>query len=80
MNTTTEMTTSKFETLNAAAYVQIDPKTGCHLGPATPAQIAAFVAQPCRFNNPAFRRPIMVGAVLVDEHTGPGIWFGGAGF
>jgi hypothetical protein len=78
MNTTTEMTTSKFETLNATAYVQIDPKTGCHLGPATPAQIAAFVAQPCRF--PAFRRPIMVGAVLVDEHTGPGIWYGGAGF
>ena len=61
-------------------FVQIDPKTGCHLGAATPEQIAAYVAQPCRFNNPVFRRPVLVGEVLIDEYNGPGVWFGGAGF
>ena len=54
-------------------YVQIDPKTGCHLGPATAEQIAVFTAQPCRFNNPVFRRAVMVGSVLVDEYVGYGI-------
>jgi hypothetical protein len=54
-------------------FVQVDPKTGCHIGPATEAQIAVYVAQPCRFGNPVFRRPVMVGAVLVDECTGYGI-------
>lgn len=56
-----------------SAYVQIDPQTGRHLGPATAEQIAVFVAQPCRLNNPVFRRPVVVGSVLVDEYLGYGI-------
>lgn len=56
----------------------IDPSTGLHVRAATTEEIAAYLVQPVR--HPAFRKPVRVGDVLVDEYTGPGIWFGGAGF
>lgn len=59
-------------------YVAIDPRTGLHLRAATDAERDAYLAQPCRCA--AFRRPIKVGDVLVDEDTGPGISHAGAGF
>lgn len=60
------------------AYVAIDPKTGLHLRVATESERAAYLGQVCRA--PSFRKPIRIGAVIVDEDTGPGVWFGGAGF
>lgn len=62
----------------APTFIAIDPRTGLHTRPATTAERDAYLAQPCR--GPAFRRPVRVGDVLADEYTGPGIWFGGAGF
>ncbi len=58
-------------------FQAIDPQTGATIREATPAEAAAYNAQPGR---EAFRKPMRVGAVLVDTDTGPGIWFGGAGF
>lgn len=58
--------------------VALDPTTGLHLRPATEAEQAAYMNQPCRHT--AFRRPVKVGDVLIDQDTGPGLWFGGAGF
>lgn len=56
-------------------YRAFDPRTGTSIRPATPEEIAAYN------NNPApFDTPTMVGSVLIDTYTGPGIWFGGAGF
>lgn len=49
--------------------VAIDPKTGLHLRRATEAEAAQYLG-----------KPIRVGEVLIDSYTGPGIWFGGAGF
>jgi hypothetical protein len=57
--------------------VAIDPATGLHLRSATDEERAAYLGQGA---HPAFRRPVRVGAVLVDEDSGPGVWFGGAGF
>jgi hypothetical protein len=57
--------------------VAINPTTGLHLRTATEAEQAAYLSQP---GIPAFRKPVRVGNVLVDEDTGPGVWFGGAGF
>lgn len=56
-------------------FVQVDPNTGLHIGPATAAEIAAYLSQPTHLANLAwgcFRKPILVGAVLIDEDTGPG--------
>ncbi len=58
-------------------HVAIDPVTGLHLRDATDAERQAYEAQP---GHVAFRKPVRVGDVLVDFYTGPGIWFGGAGF
>lgn len=58
-------------------FVAIDPSSGLHLRGATDEERATYLAQP---GKAAFRRPVRVGAVLVDEYTGPGAWFGGAGF
>lgn len=58
-------------------HVAIDPRTGLHLRAATDGERAAYEAQP---GHVAFRRPVRVGDVLIHEYTGPGIWFGGAGF
>ncbi|RTL30570.1 MAG: hypothetical protein EKK55_01830 [Rhodocyclaceae bacterium] len=62
----------------APTMMAVDPRTGAHLRVATPAEVAAWLAQPAR--HPAFRDTVRVGDVLVYEYTGPGIWFGGAGF
>lgn len=61
----------------AIKLVAVDPVTGLHVRNATTDEAAAYLAQPVA---KAFRKPVRVGAVLVDEDTGPGIWFGGAGF
>ena len=61
-----------------AACIASDPHTGVRIRCATPAETLAYVSQPCR--HPSFRKAVRVGDVLVDEDTGPGIWFGGAGF
>jgi hypothetical protein len=60
--------------------VAVDPATGLHLHlrAASESEVQAYLAQPCRHSS--FRRAVRVGDVLVDEDTGPGIWFGGAGF
>lgn len=50
-------------------FITIDPRTGCHLGQATAAQARAYQAQP---GHPAFRKPLLVDGVLVDEDTGLG--------
>lgn len=55
-----------------------DPKTGLVVRDATANERDAYLAQPCR--HPSFRKMIRVGEMLVDEDTGPGMWFGGAGF
>jgi len=57
--------------------VAINPTDGTHLRAATADEQRAYLAQPA---HPSFRRPVRVGAVLVDEDAGPGVWFGGAGF
>lgn len=59
-------------------FTAIDPVTRLALRPATEPEARAYLEQECR--HPAFRKPVQVGEVLVDEDTGPGIWFGGAGF
>lgn len=59
-------------------FIAIDPKTGLHLRAATDMERDAYLAQPAR--GPAFRKAFRVGDILVDEYSGPGQWFGGAGF
>lgn len=65
-------------------YVAIDPATGAHLRNATDAEIAAYLAQrqtrPASRQQACFDRPVRVGDVTIYLYTGPGIWFGGAGF
>lgn len=58
--------------------VAIDPHTGRHVREATPEECDAYLRQECR--HPSFRKAVRVGDVLIDTYTGPGIWFGGAGF
>lgn len=58
--------------------VAVDPATGLQLRAASTQEAQAYLTQPCR--HPSFRQARLVGDVLVDEDTGPGIWFGGAGF
>lgn len=60
-------------------FVAIDPATRCTIRVATAEEVAAYLAQPlARPHLP--RNAVLVGEVLIDEDTGPGIWFGGAGF
>lgn len=63
--------------LRMGKFVAIDPTNGLHLRAATDAERNAYLAQP---GLAAFRKSIRVGDVLIDEDTGPGLWFGGAGF
>ena len=62
--------------------VRIDPKTGQHLGPASADERLAYNNQTIQHPSGhwAFRKAVRVGDVLIDEDTGPGDWFGGAGF
>lgn len=56
-------------------YVAVDPTNGRHLRTATAAEVTAYHAGNVRSGVQAarcFDRPVMVGAVLVDLHTGPG--------
>lgn len=55
-------------------YDAICPRTGAVLRPATELEAAAYRAQvvPHPSGVWAFRRALRVGAVLVDEDTGPG--------
>ena len=63
--------------MNPPAFVAADPRTGCHLRPATEAEIVAYHV--C--NRPApFDRAVLIGDVLIEADYGPGVWFGGAGF
>lgn len=56
----------------------VDPKTGCSIeGPVTTEQENAYLKQS---GHPAFWKACRVGEYLIDEDTGPGMWFGGAGF
>lgn len=63
-------------------YVAKCRKTGANLRPATPAEIAGYHAANAgkRYGLDCFARPAVVDGVLIDTYTGPGIWFGGAGF
>jgi hypothetical protein len=54
-------------------FIAVDPNTGLALRKATPVERSAYEGQPCR--GPIFRRPVKVGAVLVDEWNGPGLCF-----
>lgn len=68
-----------------STFVAVDPKTGSHLRQATDAERAAYLVQPGpgklgSSRRTAFRKAIRVGDVLIDQHFGPGVWFGGAGF
>jgi hypothetical protein len=51
-------------------FVAVDPKTGLHLRPATPAEIEGYQTLNTRLH---FDRPVLVGDVLVDIYTGPGV-------
>ena len=60
---------------------------GCQLRDAYPAEIDAYTAAnklrakryPAR-RAACFDERVIVGDVAIDTYTGPGIWFGGAGF
>lgn len=54
---------------NALQFVAVDPRTGCHLRPATDAEATAYLV--C---NPAapFDRAVLVGEVLIDTDAGSG--------
>lgn len=56
----------------------VAPNAGLHLWEAIPEEAEVYFKQECR--HPAFRRPVKVGDVIIDQYNGPGIWFGGAGF
>jgi hypothetical protein len=45
-------------------YIAINPENGLHL----------------REARKSFEKMVRVGDVLIDFYTGPGAWFGGAGF
>jgi len=60
-------------------FVAIDPKTGLHLRASTETEIASWENQTDPRGRSFFTK-IRVGAFLIDEDTGPGIWFGNAGF
>jgi hypothetical protein len=65
-------------------FVAIDPETGLYVRRAKPHEVRAYRkgnsgrARP--FTSRAFDHPVRVGNVLIDVHTGSGVWFGGAGF
>lgn len=61
-------------------HMAVCPATGLHLREATPAEVAAYLTGNAHTRGEAFHNPVLVGAVLVDLYTGPGLWFGGAGF
>ena len=55
------------------------PDCGRGMRDATDAERAAYLAQPRRC--PGYPlSALLVGDMLIDEDTGPGLWFGGAGF
>ena len=60
---------------NERTIIAVDPETGEHLRKASADETNAYETQP---RPPLFRRPVKVGAVLIDEWNGPGLWFGGA--
>jgi hypothetical protein len=60
-------------------YIAINPENGLHLREATEQEIATYL----KINATArksFEKMVRVGDVLIDFYTGPGAWFGGAGF
>ena len=68
--------------MNNTKTTAIDPTTGLVLRETTDVEHAAFTGQAIEHPSKAwaFRKAVRVGDVLVDEDTGPGLWFGGAGF
>lgn len=58
-------------------YVAVCPATGVHLREATRVERVAYESQP---NQAPFNKPVRVNDLLIDVYTGPGLWFGGAGF
>lgn len=52
-------------TNTTTTHSAIDPRTGARLRAATPAEVAAWTAQPAR--HALLRRPVLVGGVLIDE-------------
>jgi hypothetical protein len=57
----------------------VDPRTGCHVRPATPEESAEWERGNAGLLRP-FWKTVPVGDVLIEEYAGPGLWFGGAGF
>ena len=75
---TAEEIHARFNASEAARkVVAVDPKTGLHVRTATASERAAYFGRPIAH---AFHKPVRVGEYLIDEDTGPGLWFGGAGF
>jgi hypothetical protein len=68
----------------ATVLVAIDPRTGLLLRRATVNEAAAYwrgnKGRAAPFRSRSFDKPVLVGKVLIDTHTGPAVWFGGAGF
>ena len=58
-------------------YVAKDPVTGLELRDATDVERDAYLDQP---GHPSCRKPVLVGDMLINENTGPAVWYGGAGF
>lgn len=65
-------------------FVALCPRTGVHLRPATPEEVAAYHAAQkhprYRVGSVAFSDNVPMGEVTIASDTGPGLWFGGAGF
>jgi hypothetical protein len=57
-----------------------DPRTGLRIRCATPVETLAYITQECTPSHPAFRKPVRVDGMLIDEDTGPGVSHAGAGF
>lgn len=71
----------------AAKFVAYSSTDGRLLHDATAIEISAYAAgnkaraERCPIRRAAcFDEPVTVGSVRIDTYTGPGIWFGGAGF
>lgn len=65
-------------------YIALCPRTGSHLREATPDEVTAYHAgqKDGRYQagKVLWSHNVLLGGVVITADTGPGEWFGGAGF